>query len=138
MPFIERKTMNKLVCRLRHEHTRYNQLALFYECQKQYRNRLNHICMMFVLQYLTQDEFDQEVRKLEMEVDLTLPKNQKKFIKNALNKNPALCEDEKGRAHVKQAAEDDLRRYIHYYQQHNKKVKMYLIRATKQPERADS
>ncbi|MCL1786042.1 MAG: hypothetical protein FWG39_02740 [Alphaproteobacteria bacterium] len=77
----EKPGIGKIVSELRHNHTNYNMLATFYECQPRYRRQLDGVCERLVGGVFTKEQFSAEVCRIEAEVDLTNKKNQKRFIK---------------------------------------------------------
>lgn len=69
------------VAKIRHEFTRYDKLAAFYAVYPHQRHRLNHAIACLIDDQITIDEFRATVRAIENSVDLTIKRNQKKYIR---------------------------------------------------------
>jgi len=118
---LETLQFRKIISDLRHKSTNYEKLATFYECQPKYRRRLNAICGDYARGMLTEEQFKAEIRLVEAEVNLTIKKNQKRYIKeymgNAINGGDVNSKRAKSRA------EDALTKVLQFNAYVNKKRK---------------
>ena len=70
-----------LVNTIRHDHTNYDKLSVYYHVWRKYRSRLNRTICMLILEQIDIPEFRERVAHLEQQVDLTRPRNQKRYLK---------------------------------------------------------
>lgn len=78
----------ELVCKIRHEFTNYDRLSSFYHVWRKYRSALNRVITMLINEQIDIPEFRERVAQIESKVDLTRPKNQKKYLKQ---RRDAMC-----------------------------------------------
>lgn len=70
-----------LVNKIRHEFTNYERLSAFYHVWRVYRSALNKTICKLILEEIDIPEFRKRVAEIESKVDLTRPKNQKRYLK---------------------------------------------------------
>ena len=75
------KCDKELVNKIRHEFTNYERLSAFYHVWRVYRVALNRVICKLILEEIDIPEFRRRVAEIEEKVDLTRPKNQKKYLK---------------------------------------------------------
>lgn len=71
----------ELVNKIRHEFTNYERLSAFYHVWRVYRSALNKTICKLILEQIDIPEFRRRVAEIEAKVDLTRPKNQKRYLK---------------------------------------------------------
>ena len=114
------KNFFKQVSTLRHDFTRYDVLATYYNCQLGFREELNRTCMEFIRCNIDFETFRAIVKSIEARVDLGRAKNRKEFLKNQARE---LHESGYSKVEAKKVAEDRLSDLLHRNHRYNEEIK---------------